>query len=114
MNRLKPLDDEVSINRVLSIDILGNDSDVFVIDTTLDPTDVQVVIQVPVTTEEQDSLDEYQTIKQQFKDEYLTAVSTLQSHINEIAWTNVKIINAITFHAKVLLFVIKLLKKLLI
>lgn len=55
---------------------------------------------------------EIDTDKQQFKEEYQLAVDTLQSHIDEVAWTNAKIINAVVFQARVLLFIVKLMRRL--
>lgn len=56
---------------------------------------------------------EQQTLdKKQFKDEYQTAINTLQSHIDETAWTNAKIINAVVFQSRVLLYIIRILRRL--
>lgn len=66
----------------------------------------------PYTAEQILSRTEYEQDKQGLKDEYQTAVTTLQSHINETAWTNTKVINAVVFHARVLLFIVKLMKRL--
>jgi hypothetical protein len=57
-------------------------------------------------------IDRMTEIEQQlsdFKGQYQTAVTTLQSHIDETAWTNAKVINAVVFHARVLLAILRFL-----
>lgn len=47
------------------------------------------------------------------KDDYQLALTTLQSHIDEAAWTNTKIINAVVFHARVLMHILKVLRRMI-
>jgi hypothetical protein len=51
--------------------------------------------------------------KSDFLNEYNLAIDTLSSHINESAWTNSKIINAVVIHARILLFIVKLMRRLI-
>ena len=83
-------------------------------DIATDATAINQAIFTPPTTSELDEFSVNQSALRNLKDDYLSAVNALQNQIDEQNWTNAKVINAVTIHARILLYMLRILKYLLV
>lgn len=86
----------------------GEDVNCAVIESTLTPEQISTLLSTPQSTEETDSLTQYVAMTQQMRDEFASAINTLQNHQN--ATTNAEVIAAVKFQAKTLERLLRLYK----